>query len=379
MNGRNWQIGRILGIPIKIHVSWFLVFGLVTWSLATASLPDLLPGLPAVRYWAMGGTAAVLLFASVLLHELGHSAVALQYRIPISQITLFIFGGIAEMRREPPGPRAEFLIAIAGPAVSFLLGGLLLGLPAVTGLSDGLMVLTVLLGSINVQLGLFNLIPGFPLDGGRVLRAGLWAWSGDFYRATRQASLAGQGFGLAFGGVGAVLLVGALAGLLPGPVATNAGWIILIGLFLFGTAGASRQQAALRAALTQVAVGDLMVREIATVPSGLTVDEAVTRHFVRQGEGGFPVEAEGRLVGMISVQDVQALPEALWAWRRVEDIMQPWSAAMEIAPDAPAMAALEQMLRKGQSRLAVMESGRLVGMVTRTAISQYLQLHGVRH
>ncbi len=378
MNGRNWQIGRILGIPIKVHVSWFLVFALVTWSLATGYLPDLLPGLQEFRYWGMGGMAALLLFASVLLHELGHSAVALKYRIPISQITLFIFGGMAEMRREPPGPRAEFLIAVAGPAVSFALGGGLLGLASYTDLPDGLMVLTILLGTINLNLGLFNLIPGFPLDGGRVLRAGLWAWSGDFYRATRQAALAGQGFGIAFGGLGAVLLVGAMSGLLPGPVATNAGWIILIGLFLFGAAGASRHQAALRAALAKVAVGDLMVREIAAIPSNLTVDEAVTQYFVRQGEGGFPVDEDGRLVGMVSVHEVQALPQTLWSWRRVRDIMEPWSYGMEIGLEAPAMAALEQMLRQGQNRLAVLDKGRLVGMVTRTAISQYLQLHGIR-
>lgn len=378
MNGRNWQVGLILGIPIKVHVSWFLVFGLVTWSFATAYLPGLLPGLPVIRYWAMGGMAAVLLFASVLLHELGHSAVALHYRIPISRITLFIFGGVAEMRQEPPGPWAEFLIAVAGPAVSFLLGGMLLGLPAAMGISGGLLALSVLLGSVNVQLGLFNLIPGFPLDGGRVLRAGLWAWSGDFDRATRHASLAGQGFGIAFGALGGVLFVGAMAGFFPGPVSANAGWITLIGLFLFGTAGASRRQASLRATLATVAVGDLMVREVTPIPSNLAVNEAVTRYFMSKGEGEFPVEQDGHLVGMVSVQDVRALPDALWTWRRVRDVMQPWSSAMEIASDATMAAALEQMLSQGRSCLAVIEGERLLGMVTRNAISRYLQLHGLR-
>ncbi|MGH7254812.1 MAG: M50 family metallopeptidase [Nitrospirales bacterium] len=378
MYGRDWQIGRVLGIPIKIHVSWFLVFLLVTWTLATAYLPDLLPGLEPFRYWAMGGVAALLLFVSVLLHELGHSAVALRYRIPIKQITLFIFGGVAEMRREPPGPRAEFLIAIAGPIVSFLLGVALLGSAAFTRLPDGLVVLAVLLGSINLQLGLFNLIPGFPLDGGRVLRAGLWAWSGDFYRATMQASLAGQGFGVAFGGFGAVLLLGAIAGVLPGPLAANAGWIILIGLFLFAAAGASRQQAAVRAALAQVSVGDLMIRDITPLDADLTIDEAVNLHFVRQGEGGFLVEDQGQLVGMVTVQDVQAQPESLWAWRRLRDIMQPWDPAMVTGPDAPALGALEQMLREGYSRLAVLQNGELVGVITRAAIGQHLQLRGLR-
>src|SRR5919204_2137166 len=164
MRLQNWQIGRLLGIPIKVHVSWFIIFGFVTWSLATGYLPDALPGQPSPRYWIMAGVATLLLFASVLLHELGHSYVALRYRIPIGQITLFIFGGVAQMRREPPGPRAEFLIAIAGPIVSFVLGAALLGMSTLTPDRQGLVALGILLGSINIQLGLFNLIPGFPLD-----------------------------------------------------------------------------------------------------------------------------------------------------------------------------------------------------------------------
>ncbi|MEK7267788.1 MAG: site-2 protease family protein, partial [Nitrospirota bacterium] len=243
MNGRDWQIGRILGIPIKVHVSWFLVFGFVTWSLSTGYLPETVPGLSIPRYWFMGGVAALLLFGSVLLHELGHSYVALRYRIPIEQITLFIFGGVAQMNREPPGPRAEFLIAIAGPIVSFMLGGLLFGLAAAAHAKPGLVALGSLLGFVNLNLGLFNLIPGFPLDGGRVLRAGLWAWSGDFYQATRHASAAGQGFGVLFALFGAVLVIGAALGSMPGPLAANGGWIVLIGLFLFAVARGSRRQA----------------------------------------------------------------------------------------------------------------------------------------
>ncbi|MEK7237518.1 MAG: site-2 protease family protein, partial [Nitrospirota bacterium] len=191
----NWKIGRALGIPIHVHASWFVVFFFVTWSLATGYLPETLPGLSAPRYWGMGGVASLLLFLSVLLHELGHSYVALRYQIPITQITLFIFGGMAHMGKEPPSPRAEFLIAMAGPLVSLILGaGCLGGAMAVDSLFarsgvQGLVVLGGLLGMVNVQLGLFNLIPGFPLDGGRALRAGLWAWNKDFNRATSQAAL----------------------------------------------------------------------------------------------------------------------------------------------------------------------------------------------
>ena len=378
MNGRDWQIGRILGIPIKVHVSWFLIFGFVTWSLATGYLPESIPGLSVPRYWMMGGVASLLLFASVLLHELGHSFVALRYRIPIRQITLFIFGGIAQMHREPPGPRAKFLIAIGGPIVSFALGGLLLGLVSVAQARPGLVALGFLLGAINLQLGLFNLIPGFPLDGGRVLRAGLWAWSGDFDRATRQASLAGQGFGAALVSLGTILLLGAVTGTMPEPLAANGGWIILIGVFLFVAARASRRQAAIRSALARVAVGDLMVRDVATVSPDLSVDEAVAQHFLRHGYEGFPVAEDGRVIGMVTIHDVQSLPQALWKWRRVRDIMEPWSPALETAPDAPALKALEQMLREGQGRLAVVQDGRLVGLITRSGVNRFLQLRGGR-
>lgn len=378
MNGRDWQIGRILGIPIKVHVSWFLIFGFVTWSLATGYLPESIPGLSVPRYWMMGGVASLLLFGSVLLHELGHSFVALRYRIPIRQITLFVFGGIAQMNREPPGPRAEFLIAIGGPIVSFALAGLLLGLVSVAQARPGLVALGFLLGAINLQLGLFNLIPGFPLDGGRVLRAGLWAWSGDFDRATRQASLAGQGFGAALVSLGTVLLLGAATGAMPEPLAANGGWIILIGGFLFVAARGSRRQAAIRSALARVAVGDLMVREVVTISPDLNVGETVAQHFLRHGYEGFPVAEDGRVIGMVTIHDVQSLPQSLWQWRRVRDIMQPWSPAMEIAPDASALKALEQMLREGEGRLAVVQDGRLVGLITRSGVNRFLQLQSPR-
>jgi len=380
MQGPDWQIGRILGIPIKVHASWFPVFAFVTWSLATGYLPEALPGLSAARYWGMGGVAALLLFASVLLHELGHSFVALRYRIPIGQISLFVLGGMAQMHREPPGPRAEFLIAIAGPIVSFALGGALLGLTFAAESArsfHGLMVLGLLLGSVNVQLGLFNLIPGFPLDGGRVLRAGLWAWLRDFDRATRHASLAGQGFGLAFGGLGAVLLLGAASGTIPGPFAANGGWIILVGVFLYAAAAGSRRQAVIRASLASVGVRDLMVSDVPILSPDLTVEEAVAQHVLRHGAEEFPVGADGRLLGMIAVRDVQALPQGLWPSRRVGELMQTWTPLMEVAPDSAVLTVFERMIRDGRTRLAVVEDGRLVGFVTRSAIAQFLRLRGL--
>jgi Zn-dependent protease/predicted transcriptional regulator len=376
MHAMNWQLGRLLGIPIRIHPSWFLIFAFVTWSLATGYLPETLPGLGAVRYWLMGSVATMLLFASVLLHELGHSYVALRYRIPIAEITLFIFGGVAQMRREPPGPRAEFFIAIAGPLVSFVLGALLLGMAALME-GRGLVALGVLIGSVNIQLGLFNLIPGFPLDGGRVLRAGLRAWSGDLFRATRQASLVGQGFGLLFASVGGMVMLSVASGWVPPILAANGGWVLLIGVFLFVAARGTRRQAALRASLAQQTVGNVMIRDVVTVPSQLSVEDAVTHYFVRYGYDSFPVVEHGQLIGVLSTRDLQDLPRLAWSSRSVRDVMQPRSDSSEISPRDSAMQALEQMLRHGLSRLVVIDDGQLVGLLTRSAMNRLLKLRSL--
>ena len=374
----NWRIGRALGIPIHVHASWFAVFFFVTWSLATGYLPETLPGLSAPRYWGMGGIAALLLFLSVLLHELGHSYVALRYQIPISRITLFIFGGMAHMGKEPPSPRAEFLIAIAGPLVSLILGaGCLGGAMAVESLFagygiQGLAVLGSLLGMVNVQLGLFNLIPGFPLDGGRVLRAGLWAWNKDFHRATSQAALVGIGFGVALGLIGAVSIVGAWSGALGDSLATTGGWLIFLGAFIFSAALKSRRQAALQTSLASVTVRQVMVHRVVTLLPDMSVQDAVDQYFVTHGFGGFPVCEQEQVLGVVTVRDVQALPTALWPWRRVREVMRPASPAFCIPPDWSVMRAMERMVQSGWDRLLVMENEEIVGLVTRSAVAHFL-------
>jgi Zn-dependent protease/predicted transcriptional regulator len=376
-----WQIGRALGIPIRVHASWFVVFLFVTWTLATEYLPGALPGLSESRYWGMGVVAALLLFLSVLLHELGHSYVAQRYRIPIGQITLFLFGGVAQMRAEPPSPKAEFLIAIAGPVVSFALGAFCLGtalaaewFPLPSG-GQGFVVLGGLLGVVNVQLGLFNLIPGFPLDGGRALRAGLWAWGHDFHWATSRAALLGLGFGILLACLGAALMGGAISGMLHPSTATNGGWLMFIGAFLFGTAWSTRRQAALRLALTATSVRDVMIRAVVTIPSRLSLQTAVDEFFVAYGYGSFPVVEEERVVGLIAVEDVQALSQGLWTWRTVADVMRPASSELFVQPEWSIMQAMEHMARTGFDRLVVMEGGRPVGLITRSAVARFLQLH----
>jgi len=376
----SWQVGHALGIPIRIHASWFLVFLLVSWTLATGYLPESLPGLSSARYWVMGSIAAVLLFGSVLLHELGHSYVALRYHIPIDRITLFIFGGVAHMRKEAPSPRAEFLIAVAGPAVSFALGGMALAfafvvesMPEEPGI-QGLVILSTLLGMVNVQLGLFNLIPGFPLDGGRVLRAGLWAWGKDFFRATKQAAVVGLGFGVVLGLMGLAMVVGSLIGELPDSMASNGSWIMFIAMFLSAAALTSRRQATLRQALSSVQVRDLMVQTVVSLPATCTLDEAVSRYFQPCGYGSFPVVEEGRLEGLVTVSDIQPVPTALWPWRRVAHVMRPVSPTLIVESGTSIIDAMEQMGRGGWDRLVVMQDGQIVGLVTHSAIARFLQL-----
>jgi Zn-dependent protease len=312
---------------------------------------------------------------------LGHSYMALRYRIPIRQITLFIFGGVAHMGKEPPSPRAEFLIAMAGPLVSLILGAAcLVGALAVEYVFaqpgfQGLVVLASLLGMVNVQLGLFNLIPGFPLDGGRVLRAGLWAWNRDFNRATSQAALAGVGFGVGLGLIGAILVMGTWSGALGESIAMNGGWLIFIGAFLFSAALSSRRQAGQRTSLTSVTVRQVMAHRVVTLPPDMSVQDAVDQYFVIHGFGGFPICSEGQVLGVLTVQDVQALPTGFWPRRCVREIMRPTSPAFCIHPDWSIMQAMELMAQGEWDRLVVLENEEIVGLITRSAIARFLQLH----
>jgi CBS domain-containing protein len=228
---------------------------------------------------------------------------------------------------------------------------------------------------VNVQLGLFNLIPGFPLDGGRVLRAGLWARNKDFNRATSQAALVGIGFGVTLVLIGTILMVGAWSGVLGQSIATNGVWLIFIGAFLFSAALASKRQTAPRILLASVTVRQIMVQRVMTLVPDMSVQDAVDQYFVAQGCGEFPVCEEGQVLGVVTVRDVQALPTALWPWRRVREIMRPTSPAFCIPPDWSIMQAMDRMVQGGWDCLVVMENREIVGLVTRSAIAQYLQLH----
>ena len=285
------------------------------------------------------------------------------------------------MGKEPPSPRAEFLIAMAGPLVSLILGAACLGGTMAVeswfaqSRAQGLIVLGSLLGMVNVQLGLFNLIPGFPLDGGRVLRAGLWARNKDFNRATSQAALVGIGFGVVLGLTGTVLMAGAWSGILSQSNTTNGVWLIFIGAVLFSAALASKRQAAPRILLASVTVRQVMVHRVVTLLPDITVQDAVDQYFIAQGCGELPVCEEGQVLGVVTVRDVHALPTALWPYRRIREIMRPRSPALCIPPDRSIMQAMDLMAQGGTDCLVVMEHDEIAGLITRSAIAHYLQLH----
>jgi len=366
----SWKIATIMGIPIRVHFSWLIIFGLITWSLSTFYFPKAAPQLPAFSYLVVGAVAAILLFVSVALHELAHSLIALRYKLPIVSITLYIFGGVSQMKSEPPDPGAEFRIAVAGPLSSFVLSVLFLLLYlAATG--ELARALFGYLAQLNLILGVFNLIPGFPMDGGRVVRAFIWKKSSDFFYATRKASGYGQKIALFFVFSGLFSLFAGLTGGL---------WLMLIGWFLHTAAQASYQQAGLQQTLAGVKVRDIMTREIITMPSDMAVETAVNEHFLRYGFGGFPVMGpvmgKERFLGFVTLKEVKDVPRERWHTVNVSEILTPHDRRWEVSESDDALKALELMISEDQGRLAVMEKDKLLGLITRNGIAKYVQIMG---
>lgn len=367
MNGfrqGSWQIAKIFGIPIRIHFTWLIIFGLITWSLSTFYFPTVAPKLPTSSYWIKGIIAAFLLFASVAIHELAHSLVAMKYKLQIDSITLFIFGGVAQMRGEPPNPKAEFRIAIAGPLASFLLAGFFFFLETKT--SDlGLKSLYSYVSNINLILGFFNLIPGFPMDGGRVLRAFLWSKKKDYLYATQKASKLGQSVAIFFIIFGIFLLfMGAPTGF----------WLILIGWFLYSAAYGSYQQSTLQALLENVKVSDLMVRDLITIDPSMKISDAVANYFLRYGYTGFPVVSNGKYLGILTLRDIKNIPESERKEREISEFFGRHRTEWEVSPEESAINALERMLKNDIGRLVVIDGERITGMITRNGIAKYLEI-----
>jgi Zn-dependent protease len=359
------KLGRIWGIPIGLHVSWFLIFGLVTWSLAAAYFPGEYPALPGLAYWLMGAATSLLFFASVLIHELGHAFLALRNEIPVRGITLFIFGGVAQIAREPRTPGAEFRIAIAGPLASL---GLALAFGAAWMLDRTIPYLaapTIWLARINLILAVFNLIPGFPLDGGRVLRALVWQVTGSFRRATQVAAFTGQLVAFGFMGVGGLMI-------LQGNF-FNGLWLAFIGWFLQNAAAASYAQANLQQSLRGVTVEQVMNRECPLIPERYSLQELVDEHVLAGGRRCFFVADDGRLRGMLTLRDVAAIPRADWGQVTSGEAMVPLERLTRVRPNTELLAALQTMDDANVAQVPVMDGDRLVGMLSREQVLHYIR------
>ncbi|HEV8637098.1 MAG TPA: site-2 protease family protein [Chloroflexota bacterium] len=367
----SFQVGRVLGIPVGVHATWLIVYFLVTWSLAAGFLPATYPGWAPGTYWAVGAAAGLLLFVSVLVHELSHALVARARGLPVKSITLFVFGGVAAIEGEAESPLDEFLVAVVGPLTSAAiaalawLGARQLGATFPPGGGGvGAAVLTYL-AIANGLLAVFNLIPGFPLDGGRVLRAIVWAVSGSLRTATNVSSYVGQlvAFGLIAWGVLGMLGGDVLGGL----------WTAFIGWFLNGAAESSRQQLAVQETFRGVRVADLMTPGPATVEPDTPLDAFVYEEVIRRGQRALPVVDGGRLLGIVSVTDARKVPTEAWASTPVSAVMTAEELAA-VAPGDELNRALKLMADRGLHQALVLDDGRLVGLLTRAAVIQYLAL-----
>lgn len=358
-------LGRILGIPVGLDYSWFLAFALFTWAFALSYYPAEFGNWSAAEYWITGALTASLFFASVLLHELGHSVIALRNKVSVRSITLFIFGGVAEIASEPPSAGVEFRIAIAGPIVSFALALVFRALGPLFAGSSQIFALTKYLAYLNASLAFFNLIPGFPLDGGRIFRAIVWAFSHNLQRATLVA--AGLGRFIAF----LFILLGVwqvLAGNL-----INGLWIAFIGWFLESAAVAQTHQQMLQHQLVGHTASEVMGYNYAAIPAQTTLDEVVHRYVLGHGLRSFIVESEHGVVGLLALDNIKAVPLSRWLNTTAAETMTPLGDLHFIRSDTELWTVLKEMDSKGVDQLPVIADAQVRGIVTRDGIIGYLR------
>ncbi|MHB0856813.1 MAG: site-2 protease family protein [Anaerolineae bacterium] len=383
-----FSIGRFFGINVRIDWSWLFIFILVTWNLATV-FGQLHADWGGALQWVLAATASLLFFLSVLAHELAHSLVARSRGIPVRNITLFLFGGVSNIQREPKTPAGEFYMAVVGPLTSLIIGAALLVLASVGGLISGgpldprgllartnpLATLVLWLGSINILVGLFNLIPGFPLDGGRILRSILWAATKSLRTATRWATWVGQAIAWLLIVAGIAMAFGATLPVLGGGF-VNGLWLAFIGWFLNSASTQSYQQMVIRDVLEGVCVRDIMRANPPTIPSNVSVGTLVHERVMTSDDYAFPVVDGDRLMGIVTLDDVRGRPRNEWETTLVRDIMTPLTDLVVAAPDEDAAEAMDRLVQRDVRQLPVLEQGSLIGLLRRRDLMRYLQLQG---
>jgi len=356
------QIGHIFGIPIYLHPSWFIIFALITFTLGL-QFASAHPTWSPAQHWALGVITSLLFFASVIFHEVSHSVVALRYKLPVKSITLFVFGGLSQIEREPPNARQEFNIAIAGPLSSFFLAGVFWVVRHYAHPSGMVAAVAFWLFEINLILAIFNLVPGFPLDGGRVLRGIVWGITGNFRKASQIASTSGRFFAylMIFIGIWQALEGNWVGGL----------WLAFIGWFLLEAAKESYVQVALRDTLTGVRTDDVMVREIPTVTRDMSIDEYI-HEVLRTGRRAHIVVGGDRPSGLIALQSARHVPKQEWPTTSVQAVMVPMERVQSAAPDEPVLQVLQRMQLADVNQMPVLSDGHIVGMIGRDTILQVL-------
>ena len=358
----SFRLGRLFGIPLEVNPTWLIIFVLVATTLSFTYFPGQFPGRPPWVNAISGIITAVLFFASIVAHELSHSLVARTGGIKVEKVTLFVFGGVAQMEEEPAGPGREFFMAIAGPAASLVLAAVFFiayfGLRA-AGATDILWGPFQYLAFINFWVALFNMLPGFPLDGGRVLRASLWAISGDQLKATLWASRAGQVIGYA---MVALAVLGVLQGSL------DFIWFGLIGWFIATIAEASYRQQLLKVTLEGVRVSAIMSPDPVVAPGSITLDQLVEEFFIGGRHSRYPVESAGSIIGLISLSDVKRIPRDEWATTYVAEAADRDLARLLVDAEEAADSVLPRLSAPGPGALLVVGDARLVGVLTRADV-----------
>lgn len=369
MFGTTFRIARLAGIDIDIHFSWLLIVALLSWTLADGVFPDRYQGWSTAAYWAVGVVAAVLLFVTVLIHELAHALVAIRSGVPVPRITLFIFGGVSHLAQQPETARAEFAIAAVGPATSLVIAAIAgaLAITAGTG-NEKVEGIFGYLAVVNLLIGIFNLLPGFPLDGGRVLRSIVWGRTRSFRRATSAAAGVGEAFAY---GLMAIAFVFILNGFL-----WNGIWFGFIGWFLLSAARGESAQLQLDTILRPLRARNVMHDDFTSILPGIPVQEVVDQYIVGKGERAVMVANGGAVLGILTVTDVQRVPRADWATTPAQRIMTPREKVLTVTTDTPALDVLHLIGERGLNQVPVLEAGRMVGLITRRELLERVQLAG---
>ena len=359
MHERGFRLGSILGFEIRLDASWFVIFFLLLWSLSAGVFPASVPAQSTVVHVVMGVAATLLFFASLLAHEISHSLVARSRGIPMAGITLFIFGGMAHATLEPDNPGDELVIAGVGPLTSLVLGGLFLGLAGLGrswGWGPAAGEVARYLGFINIALAIFNLLPGFPLDGGRIFRAAVWKRTGDLERATRYATRGGRAIGIGLVALGGLeILLGALIGGL---------WLVFIGLFLRGAADATLRQFVLEQVLRGISVRQAMSTVPPVVGARTMLAEWIHDSLMGTRHSTFPVEDDGHVVGLVTLDQIEAVPREKWADTAVRDVMTDLDASMVASPDDDMKEVLAKVRGSTMDQVVVVEGTTPVGVLT---------------